>query len=521
MHSARSLSTSEREYAHSTGHTSTATLKRTLKSRHLAMISIGGIIGQGLFLSSGANLGKAGPAGLLLAYALIGFIVFWVAYQLGEMAAYMPVSGSFIIYCRKFVDTSFGTVIGYNYWACWAIIVAVAIPLVMRLWTDRVPDWAWSAIFLLIMFCLNLYGARGWGEVEYWLSIVKILAIIMFIIVGCFTSGGLIGGTVYGFKYWKNPGAFSNGVLGVINALVLAALSMTGTDIVGVSAGESENPRKAIPAAVKNVFYRIVLIYILSVFVMGMIIPWNDPHNLSEHGHDVSVSPFTQVFQKAGLSGAAHAVNAVVLVTLASCGNSGMYVTTRTLAAMANEGLAWKKLGYINNRGVPIYSLICTTLVSFVCFLTSFIPGEALFLVLSDLGGIAGLITWAGISISHYRFRKAFVAQGRDLKTLPFVAPGHPYMNIFVPVACGVIILISGWSYFVPASATGLLGSYLGTILCILGFIGLKLWTKSKLIPLLEVDLDTGVRYYSPEQLEAEKEDAKKSLFRRIISCMT
>ncbi|KAI8376560.1 amino acid permease/ SLC12A domain-containing protein [Radiomyces spectabilis] len=495
-------------------------LKRTLKSRHLAMISIGGVIGQGLFLSSGANLAKAGPAGLLIAYAVVGFIVFWVAFQLGEIAAYIPISGSFTVYCRRFVDKSFGTVIGYNYWACWSIIVAVelvAIPLVMRFWTDRVPDWAWSAIFLVIMFCMNLYGARCWGEIEYWFSMVKILAVIVFVIVGCCTSGGLVGDQVYGFKYWNDPGAFSNGALGVINALVLAALTMTGTDIVGVSAGESSNPRKAIPAAVKNVFYRIICIYVFSVFVMGMIIPWNDPHNLRAGNRDVSVSPFTLVFQKAGLSGASHVVNAVVLVTLISCGNSGMYVTTRTLCALANEGIAHHKLAYVNKRGVPIYALLCTSAVSLVCFLTSFIPGEALFLVLADLAGIAGMITWTGIAISHYRFRKAFIAQGKDLNSLPYVAPGHPYMNILVIVACVVIILMSGWSYFVPASATGLVGSYGGVILVVVGFIVLKFWTKSRLVPLAEIDLDTDVRQYSAEELEIEKEEnASRGIWQKL-----
>ncbi|KAL0096660.1 amino acid permease/ SLC12A domain-containing protein [Phycomyces blakesleeanus] len=501
-------------------------LKRELKSRHLAMISIGGVIGQGLFLSSGANLAKAGPAGLLIAYAIIGFIVFWIAYQLGEMAAYIPISGSFTVYCRRFVDRSFGSVIGYNYWACWSIIVAAeltAIPLVMRFWTDVVPDWAWSAIFLVLMFALNLYGARGWGEAEYWFSVIKILAVIVFVIVGCFTSGGLIGGTTYGFKYWKDPGAFSNGILGVINALVLAALSMTGTDIVGVSAGESANPRKAIPVAVKNVFYRIMFIYVFSVFVMGMIIPWNDPQNMRTGGRDVSVSPFTMVFQKAGLSWAAHIVNAVILITLISCGNSGMYVTTRTLCALATEGIAWKRLAYVNSRGVPIYALICTSSVSLVCFLTSFIPGEALFLVLCDLGGICGLLTWFGIAVSHYRFRKAYIAQGRNLSDLPFVSPGHPYMNILVMIACPVIVLISGWSYFVPASATGLLGSYLGVIIFVFAFIFLRFWTKSKLVPLLEVDLDTGVRYYSPEDLQQEKDESskKRSFIRKLIAILT
>ncbi|KAK4518339.1 uncharacterized protein ATC70_001692 [Mucor velutinosus] len=499
-------------------------LKRTLKSRHLTMISIGGVVGQGLFLSSGANLAKAGPAGLLVAYFIIGYIVFWIAVELGEMAAYIPISGSFTVYCRRFVDKSFGTVIGYNYWACWSIIVAVeltAIPLVMRFWTDRVPDWAWSGIFLVVMFAMNLYGARGWGEAEYWFSLIKIICVVVFVIVGCLTSGGVIGGTVYGFKYWKDPGAFSNGVLGVVNALVLAALSMTGTDIVGVSAGESANPRKAIPQAVKNVFFRIIFIYILSVFVMGMLIPWNDPHNLSLSGRDTSVSPFTLVFQKAGLKGADSVVNAVILITFISCGNSGMYVTTRTLCALANEGIAHRKLAYVNKRGVPIYSLICTSAVSLVCFLTSWIPGAALFLVLSSLAGIAGLITWFGIALSHYRFRRALIVQEKDLNQLPYIAPGHPYMNILSMVACIVIILISGWSYFVPADAIGLIGSYGGALIALGGYLVLKFWTKSKLVPLDQIDLDTGVCYFTLQELAAEKEqDKHTTLWQKIKSAI-
>ena len=141
------------------------------------MISLGGVIGQGLFLSAGGNLNRAGPAGALIAYAIIGFIVFWVTFSLGEMATYIPVSGSFTVFCRRFVDKSFGTTIGYNYFMCWSIIVAaelVALPLVMSFWTDVVPDWAWSGIFLVIIYILNMFGARSYGEAEYWFSAVSI-----------------------------------------------------------------------------------------------------------------------------------------------------------------------------------------------------------------------------------------------------------------------------------------------------------------------------------------------------------
>ncbi|KAI8877473.1 hypothetical protein K501DRAFT_198139 [Backusella circina FSU 941] len=473
-------------------------LKRSLKARHLAMISLGGVIGQGLFLSAGGNLNRAGPAGALIAYAIIGFIVFWVTFSLGEMATYIPVSGSFTVFCRRFVDKSFGAVIGYNYWACWAVIVAselTALPLVMSFWTTKVPNAAWSAIYLVIIFTLNMFGARSYGEAEYWFSLIKIIAVLVFIIVGCVTSGGLIGNTtphiVYGFKYWKDPGAFSNGALGVVNAFVLASFSMQGTEIVGITAGECENPVKQVPRAIRNVFWRIIIFYLGSVFVMGMLIRWDDERNLSSSS-DVTVSPFTIVFEEAGLQAVAHIMNAVILITVLSCANSGLYVGSRMMCALANEGIAHHKLAYISKRGVPVYSICVTAAVSFVTFATSFIPGKGLFVVLTDLSGIAGFTTWGGIAFAHYRFRSAMKKQGRSVEELPIKAPFHPFGDIFGMIACVVISLLAGYSYFVPADAVGLIGNYAGIILCIIGYICTKLYTKSKMVPLDEMDLDTG-----------------------------
>ncbi|KAI8374417.1 amino acid permease/ SLC12A domain-containing protein [Radiomyces spectabilis] len=489
------------------------------------MISLGGVIGQGLFLSAGGNLAAAGPAGALIAYAIIGFIVFWVTYSLGEMATYIPVSGSFTVFCRRFVDESFGATIGYNYWACWAIIVAselTALPLVMEFWTQKVPSWAWSGIWLLIIFVLNMCGARSYGEAEYWFSLIKILAVLIFIIVGCITSGGHIGGEVYGFKYWKDPGAFSNGALGVVNAFVLASFSMQGTEIIGITAGECDNPRKQVPRAIRNVFWRIIIFYLGSVFVMGMIIPWNDPRNLNTDGGSVTVSPFTIVFEKGGLKVVADIMNAVILITVLSCANSGMYVSSRMLCALANEGIAYHKLAYISKRGVPTYALVCTALVSLVTFATSFIPGKALFVVLTKLSGVAGFVTWGGICCAHYRFRKAFKRQNRNLSELPIVAPCYPFGDLFGMVACIVISLMAGYSYFVPPSAVGLIGNYAGLVLCVIGFIVTKLWTKSKMIPIDEIDLDTGRSELSMgldhlEEKDDQEEEVKGPLYKRIF----
>ncbi|KAI8146766.1 lysine-specific permease [Fennellomyces sp. T-0311] len=471
-------------------------LKRSLKTRHLTMIALGGVIGQGLFLSAGANLNHGGPAGALIAYAIIGFIVFWVAYSLGEMATYIPVSGSFTIYCRRFVDDAFGGMVGYNYWGCWAIIVAaelVALPLVMQFWTTVVPDWAWSLIWLVVIFLLNLFGARSYGETEYWFSMIKVLAVLIFIIVGACISGGLIGDEKYGFKYWANGGAFPHGVLGVIDSFVLASFSMQGTEIIGITAGECSNPLKQVPRAIKTVFWRIIIFYLGSVFIMGQVIPWDDERNLNTKSGGATVSPFTLVFEKGSLASVAHIMNVVILITVLSCANSGLYVASRTLMALSQEGIAWKRLSYISKRGVPVNALICTALVSLVTFVTSVIPGKALYQVCVSLSGIAGFVTWGSICLAHYRFRAAFKAQGKSLDILPFKAPLHPFGDIFDVFACCVCSLITGYSYFVPADAVGLVGNYAGLILCFIGWVIAKWYTKCKMVPLTEIDLDTGV----------------------------
>ncbi|CDS13268.1 hypothetical protein LRAMOSA05446 [Lichtheimia ramosa] len=421
------------------------------------------------------------------------------------------VSGSFTVFCRRFVDNSFGSVIGYNYWACWSIITAAeftAIPLVMQYWTQVVPDWAWSLMFLLVVFVLNIFGARSYGEAEYWFSLIKVLTILIFIIVGCCISGGLIGDQVYGFKYWQDGNAFPHGVLGVINSLVLASLSMQGTEIIGITAGECSNPSKQVPRAIRNVFWRILVFYLGSVFVMGMIIPWNDEHNMHSGSKTVSVSPFALVFAKGGLESAGHVVNAIILITILSCANSGLYVSSRMLLALSQEGVAWNRLSYVTKRGVPIGALICTALVSVITFVTSFIPGQALYLVLTSLAGVAGFVTWFGIAMAHYRFRRALKAQNMELSILPMTAPLHPFGDLFTMIASVVCALITGYSYFYPADPVGLVGNYAGLVLCVVGFIVTKLYTKSKMIPLKDIDLVTGASIYKDADSQYENGDA-------------
>lgn len=395
-------------------------LRRELKARHLGMISLGGTIGTGLFLASGGAISEAGPGGALLAYALIGCMVFFLMTSLAEMAAFMPVSGSFSTYGSRFVDESFGFALGWNYWFNWAITIAaelVAVTLIMGFWFPDTPSWIWSAISLIIMFLLNYISVKGFGESEYWFALIKVVTVIIFIIVGVLMIFGILGGDSPGFSNFKVEDApFNGGFLALLGVFMAAGFSFQGTELLGAAAGEADNPRKSIPKAIRSVFWRILLFYILAIFVIGMLIPYTTESLASD---DVRLSPFTLVFEKAGIAFAASVMNAVILTAVLSAGNSGMYASTRMLWNLAKEGKAPAFLGKLNKNGVPVNALIATTAVGCVAFLTSFFGNGVVYTWLLNVSGMAGFIVWVGIAVSHYRFRKAYLAQGNDIKDLP------------------------------------------------------------------------------------------------------
>ncbi|KAL1921317.1 uncharacterized protein VTP21DRAFT_11033 [Calcarisporiella thermophila] len=501
-------------------------MHRTLKSRHLQMISLGGVIGQGLFLSSGFSITTAGPLGALLGYGFIGFLIYFVTMSLGEMASYIPVTGAFTIYCRRFVDRSFGLVIGWNYWVCWSLIIAseiTAIALVLKFWTTALPEWAWSLITLVLIILLNLFGAQLYGETEYWFSLVKILACAMFIIVGIFVDAGVLGGDRIGFRYWTGDySPFADGFRGVLLVLITASFSMQGSEIVGITAGESKNPRRDIPKAIKHVFWRILIFYILCMFFIGLLIPADDPTLLrSDISLNVTISPFTRMFEKAGFAAVSSVMNTVILITILSCGNSALYVSSRTLTGLAKEGIAPKIFATVNKRGVPVYSMAASALIACLSFLTKLLPVEKVFIWLMSIPGVGGFITWFGISLAHYRFHRAFVVQGRPLSDLPYRAPFFPFGPLFAMLACTVITVVQGYPYIVRVDVLLITGCYIGPFLCIVGYIIAKLVNNTPLTPLAEIDLDSD-RRVEMHDIQAIEERAaakgKRPWWRRIIS---
>lgn len=467
-------------------------LRRGLKSRHITMISLGGTIGTGLFLASGASIAQAGPGGALVAYALIGMMVYFLMTSLGEMAAYMPSSGSFSTYATKFVDPAFGFAMGWNYWYNWAITIAAeisAVNLIMKYWFPDSSSALWTILFIVVVLTFNLLSVNVYGESEYWFAMIKVVTVIIFIITSFFMIFGIIGGEPVGFaNFFIDEAPFNGGFLAIFGIFLAAGFSFQGTELLGITAGETKDPGKNIPKAVRSVFWRILLFYILAIFAIGVLIPYTDPRLLSE---DVAVSPFTLVFEKLGIAFAASVMNAIILTAMLSAGNSGLYASSRMLWQLAVDGKAPKIFTKLNKRGVPVYALLATLAVGCLAFLSSFFGDGIVYIWLLNASGLSGFIAWVGIAISHYRFRKAFIKQGRDLKELPYKAPFYPFGPLFALTLCLIVIVGQNYSAFIGTiDWYGIAVSYIGIPLFLIFWFGYKIKRKTKMVRLEECELD-------------------------------
>lgn len=474
----------------------TQKLKRTLSTRMLNMIAIGGSIGTGIFLASGHAIYLAGPGGTMLAYMLMGIMVYFLMTSLGEMAAYMPSTGSFYMYAEKFVDPALGYALGWNYWYNWAITVAseiAAASLIIHYWLPDSSPLLWCALFLGIIVSFNAISARGFGEAEYWFSFIKVTVIIIFIAAG---TAILFGATNYqagGFKNWTDYGGpFHGGYLTIFSAFLIAGFSFQGTELIGVAAGESANPSESIPKAVKQVFWRILLFFVLSILLITLLI---EPTNPSLAASDVELSPFTLVFAQYGIPFAASVVNAVILIAVLSAGNSGMYASTRMLWYLAERGHVPKIFSRVNSRGVPMAALIATTLVAMLAFLSSLYGNGVVYFWLVSASSLSGFIAWLGIAISHYRFRKAYLLQGRDIKALPYIAKGFPYAPLIAFTLCLVVIFGQNYRGFMEENVDwfGVVVTYIGVPLFIVLWLGYKIINKTKIVNLKDCDFNVPI----------------------------
>jgi lysine-specific permease len=472
-------------------------LKRKLGARHLNMIAIGGSIGTGLFLASGATIANAGPGGALLAYGLIGIMIYFLMTSLGELATHNPTSGAFFTYGTKYVEGGFGFALGWNYWYNWAITVAfelVAVQFIMKFWFPDVPGFYWSAIFLAVIFAINALTVKGFGESEFLFSLVKVIAIIVFIIIGiAMIAKIMMTPGMVTFQNWTHGDApFVGGFQALIGVAMIAGFSFQGTEMVGVAAGESKDPKKTIPIAIKQIFWRILLFYVVCIFIIGTLVAYDDPRLLqAASSEDIALSPFTLLYEQAGFAFAASLMNAVILTAILSAGNSGMYSSTRMLFDMAREGRAPKWFAKLDGRGVPMHALYATTAVAALCFLTTFIGQQEVFNWLLNMSGMCGFIVWLGIAISHYRFRKGYLSQGYKLEDLAYKAKFFPFAPWFAFILCSIIILGQNYQALIGGKIDwlGLLSTYISIPLFLAIWFGYKWKNKTKIVSYKEMDV--------------------------------
>ena len=402
-------------------------MNRGLKNRHLQLISLGGVIGSGYFLGTGYVLEKAGPAAIL-AYLLGGVIVLCVMLCLAELAVEKPVSGSFVTYAREHISPTWACGVGWAYWTTWVAYVPsemIAAGIIMNNFIPEVSQLWWAVFFGLLVTILNLFHVDKFGESEFWLSLIKIIALAAFSIVAGLICLGLIGDQGYiGTKVLLGSGGFApNGYWSIVLTMVIILVNFQGTEIIGLAAGECEKPEKSIPIAVRNVTWRIIALYIIPISLLISILPWD------KAGLDESV--FAAAVTQYGLSGFGAFFAFVILTAAISCSNSGLYGAARAMHSLARLDMAPRFLGEINKNGMPSKAIMLSICACWaVILLYSIDPDSAVYTYLLAVSGFTGAIAWISICWSQYRRRKMMMATGAD-RRLKFRTPLFPYVTLF------------------------------------------------------------------------------------------
>ncbi|RDW77940.1 putative dicarboxylic amino acid permease [Coleophoma crateriformis] len=506
---------------------------RGLGARQVTMIAIGGAIGTGLIIGTGKALAQAGPASLLIGYTLVGFECFLVMAALGEMAAWLPLPSGFTGYANRFVDPALGYCLGVNYWFKYIIVTPnnlVACSLVLQFWAspDKINPGVWIAIFLVLIIAINFLGVRFFGEFEFYLSSIKVIVIIALILLSLILAcGGGPNHTPTGFVFYKNPGAFHEYILtgsagrflAVWSTFTTAVFAYLGTELVGVTVGEAANPRRVIPRAIKLTFYRILLFYVVLVFLLTLLVPYNSPQLIAANKKSTTAtaSPFVVAITLSGIKTLPAILNGCILVFVLSAANSDLYIASRTLYGLAKEGKAPAIFKRCDSRGVPIYALGLSSCFCLLAFLSVSKGSNKVFGYFVNLVTMFGLLTWISILISHIFFVKARRAQGIPNDALAYVAPLGIWGSYGALAFAILIAIFKGFPLFcykklgTTFDTSTFITTYLGIPLYFIMFFGYKFTRKTKVLKPHEADLYSGKARIDAEEEEfLARQSAKK-----------
>ncbi|KAF2635334.1 amino-acid permease inda1 [Massarina eburnea CBS 473.64] len=483
---------------------------RGLKSRHIQFLALGGAIGTGLFVGSGAILALVGPAPLFMAYLSMMLVVWNVMNNLAEIVTFLPMKGITIPYfVKRFVDPSLAFAAGWNYWYAYAILVAAeatAGSILLDYWATPVPAAVWITIFLVVILLLNIVAVGVFGEAEFWFASIKFLTIMGLIILGFVI---MLGGSPndqgrLGFRYWNNPGAFkpyleegnTGNFLAYWTAFVKAGFAfITSPELIALSAGETVAPRRNIPKAAKRFVWRLAIFYGFGSFIIGVIVPSDDGRLLSASSN-ATASPFVIGIARAGIKGLNHVINAAILTSAWSAGNAFLFSGSRVLYGMALSGDAPKIFGKTNRNGVPYMAVLATWTIGLLAFLNVSNTGAQVFTWFSNISTISGFIAWIVAMITYIRFRKALVFNNL-LHTLPFQTHFQPYLVWFVlPLVC-ILTLTNGFQVFFPKnwSVADFLAAYITIPIFVVLYLGHKLYFRTAwAIKVNQIDVTSGKR---------------------------
>ncbi|CAD6900450.1 unnamed protein product [Tilletia controversa] len=436
-------------------------LKRRLQSKQMQMIAIGANMGVGLFLGSSSALYSGGPGFILIDFIIVAIMLFFVVMALAEMATTFPVSGSFVTYTTRFIDPALGFAMGWNYWLQWLVALPIQITaanIIISKWdvNNTVPAAVWIILFLLLVSMINFFGIRLYGQINYWMSMIKLF--------------------------------------------VTAAFSLAGTELIGLTAAETSNPRKEVPKATVQVFWKVVACYIISLFMIGLIVPSNDERLAGDT--QSPVSPFVLAIELAGIKGLPHVFNIIILISLISVGNSSVYASSRTLLALAQLGQAPQIFGRIDSKGRPAHAMVLAISFGLFAFAQYASSATDIFRWLLALSGLASMFTWTSICYAHVRFRMAWKRQGHRLEELPWTSPTGVVGSI-IGITMNVLALLfnfytAAWpieeSLDGRARAKAFFQAYLAAPIVIILYVVAKIVRPTPRVELQDIDLQTGRR---------------------------
>lgn len=401
-------------------------LSRGLKNRHVQLLAIGGAIGTGLFLGSGRSISLAGPS-ILFAYAITGTVCFFIMRALGELLLSNLNYHSFVDFVHDYLGNGAAFITGWTYWFCWislAMADLTAAGLYIQYWFPNIAQWVPSLIVLIVLLIMNLTTVKLFGEMEFWFALIKIVAILALIIIGTFMiikGFSTDAGTSSFTNLWNNGGWLPNGIKGFVLSFQMVVFAFTGIELVGLTAGETENPEHVIPKAINNIPIRIIIFYIGALIVIMSIYPWNSINP--------DKSPFVQVFSAVGITAAASIVNFVVLTSAASACNSGIFSTSRMVYSLAKENNAPESMKKLTPNQVPSNAIIFSAAVIFISVILNYIMPEGVFVLITSISTFCFIFIWAIIVICHLRYRKTNPELASRSK---FKMPLYPIANYII-----------------------------------------------------------------------------------------